>query len=175
MWKLLTGDFDVPYEGCIPATKPIEYQNKLPTERRIGFTDVVLLPGNDAAAISDSYMRTSVPSLHKRLLEHVDRVRKNESKEDYFGPSIIAFTGKRQFLMMYPRKKDEPKGIPFGKVPPHLLPANWPLPKDKCQVWVLPSSSGRAVMTHEQRAAPYRSLAEEYRRIMERDFASQKN
>jgi G:T/U-mismatch repair DNA glycosylase len=47
----------------------------------------------------------------------------------------------------------------FGKQT--RLPTRWPreLIADS-EVWVLPSSSGRAAMTTEQRALPYQQLAE---------------
>ena len=42
-----------------------------------------------------------------------------------------------------------------------MLPPNWPLPSS-CEVWVLPSSSGRAAMTREQRSEPYERLADRF-------------
>ena len=164
MWKLLTGNFVGGYRGCVPSGTPLEFQNQLPNQLKIGFTPVAVIPGSDAAEFSDDFMRSWVPNLHARLVAHRDRVRKNEHSNEYEGPSIVAFTGKRQFMMMYPTKKEEPRSLPFGRVPAELLPSTWPLDKQKCQVWVLPSSSGRAAMTHEQRAGPYRALAEEYHR-----------
>ena len=44
------------------------------------------------------------------------------------------------------------------------LPPGWPLPSST-EVWVLTSSSGRAAMTLEARAAPYRELASRLRTL----------
>lgn len=46
------------------------------------------------------------------------------------------------------------------------LPQEWPrecIPES--EVWVLPSSSGRSALTHEQRSTPYRQLAERLHQI----------
>lgn len=158
MWKLLTGELGE-FEGLLPRNSPIELQNKLPSEFEIGLTDVALVPGNDAAELSDKVMLCWRPNLYARLRAHVERV----NQTSYLGPSICAFTGKRQFTTLFESGK-APKNVPFGKLPADVpLPPTWPFPH--CQVWVLPSSSGRAAMTHEQRFTPYKQLAEELRRL----------
>uniref|UniRef100_A0A1D2A3E7 Uracil-DNA glycosylase-like domain-containing protein n=2 Tax=Auxenochlorella protothecoides TaxID=3075 RepID=A0A1D2A3E7_AUXPR len=40
-----------------------------------------------------------------------------------------------------------------------VLPAGWPLPPARCEVWVMPSTSGAAAMTREERVSPWRTLA----------------
>jgi hypothetical protein len=43
--------------------------------------------------------------------------------------------------------------------PPGLRPPGWPCPASATDVFVLPSSSGRAALTNEARRAPYVELA----------------
>jgi TDG/mug DNA glycosylase family protein len=52
----------------------------------------------------------------------------------------------------------KPAQIPFGRQ--SILPAGWPLPLDKTEVWVMTSTSGAAAMTKEARYAPWKALAE---------------
>jgi hypothetical protein len=166
MWRLLTGDFpsDGYFEGCLPSGASIEIQNRLPSEYGIGFVDIASVPGSDAAAFSDAFMRSWVPNFFARIRGHIERVRQ-QTDPNYEGPRIVAFTGKRNFMMIFKSKAEEPKQfVPFGRVPHELMPPEWPLPAST-SVWVLTSSSGRAAMTNEQRLEPYRALAEELRRV----------
>jgi thymine-DNA glycosylase len=75
---------------------------------------------------------------------------------------LIAFSGKRQFSHLFtpPLAKVEHYGRQTR------LPPGWPREcLDGCEVWVLPSSSGRAAMTTEQRAVPYQQLAERFHQL----------
>lgn len=49
--------------------------------------------------------------------------------------------------------------------PQRLLPAGWPFPAGRTEVWVCSSTSGAAAMTTEQREGPYQQLAERLRGI----------
>ena len=40
-----------------------------------------------------------------------------------------------------------------------VLPSGWPLDRRACEVWVLPSTSGAAAMSREERWGPWRALA----------------
>jgi TDG/mug DNA glycosylase family protein len=72
-----------------------------------------------------------------------------------FGPSVVAFAGKRQYAQLF---DTIPKRVEVGKQPPGSLPPRWPFCEDATEVWVLPSSSGRAAMTREARETPYLEL-----------------
>jgi TDG/mug DNA glycosylase family protein len=85
-------------------------------------------------------------------------------------PALIAFTGKRQFLELL---NIDPSGqlrrgkarvasaaVQLGKQPADMLPAGWPLPVDRTEVWVLTSTSGAAPMSNADRERPYKHLAE---------------
>ncbi len=43
--------------------------------------------------------------------------------------------------------------------PPNTLPPDWPFPPST-EVWVCTSTSGAAVLTNEQREAPYRAVSQ---------------
>lgn len=59
-------------------------------------------------------------------------------------------------------QRQRPAEIPIGRQ--EVLPEGWPLPLDATEVWVMPSTSGAAAMTREQRVGPWRQLAERLQR-----------
>ena len=68
---------------------------------------------------------------------------------------MVAFCGKKQFSVLFtPPLKRVEHGLQTMD-----MPSQWPFHRST-QVWVLPSSSGRAVMTKAEREGPYRELAE---------------
>mmetsp|Transcript_19866 Transcript_19866/g.63752 ORF Transcript_19866/g.63752 Transcript_19866/m.63752 type:complete len:325 (-) Transcript_19866:375-1349(-) len=158
MWKLLTGqlldkDGAGAFDGVFPADTPIEAQNNLPSEFGVGLTDMGLEPGNDANAYGKSVMLGWAQGLFRRLAAHKERAGG--------APALVAFTGVRQFRMMFPNN--------IGAIEPgeqtRPMPVGWPFEPAETRVWVLPSSSGRAVMTHERRRAPYAALAQAVARV----------
>lgn len=80
-------------------------------------------------------------------------------------PLVVAFTGKRQFRVLFPASGPSaaPKQVPYGRQT--VLPPDWPLPAGASEVWVLPSPSGRAVLTHAEREGPYCDLAHRIREL----------
>lgn len=80
-------------------------------------------------------------------------------------PLVVAFTGKRQFRMLFPATGPSaaPKQVPYGRQ--EVLPPDWPLPRSASEVWVLPSPSGRAVLSHAEREDPYCDLAHRIREL----------
>lgn len=82
-----------------------------------------------------------------------------------YGPAVVAFAGKRQYGQLFDRV---PKRIETGKQEPDALPPGWPFKKEgegATEVWVLPSSSGRAAMTKEAREGPYVELGKKLRGV----------
>lgn len=84
-------------------------------------------------------------------------------------PAIVAFTGKRHYMELLNldaagnlrrgKTRVSPASVQFGKQPPEQLPAGWPLPADKTEVWVLTSTSGAAPMSNAEREKPYAEVA----------------
>lgn len=156
MWLLLTGQSlsraaDLSFPGVLPRHAVISEQNRLPDKYGVGFTDLGLEPGNDASCFGRAQMLLWAGGLFARLAAH-------ERRAEGGAPAFVAFTGKRQFAMIFRRA---PGKLDFGEQA--LRPEGWPWPADSTRVWVLPSSSGRAAMTHEARIAPYRDLAQAIR------------
>lgn len=153
-----------PFQGFLPTNVEISEQNVLPQKFGIGFVDVLLTPGNDSSKFSRAVRQQWTPGFMHRLKSHVQRVNELEYNDSYKGPNIVAFAGKLQFMMLFPSTKLEPKDVSFGRLPYHKTPPKWPF-SNETQVWILPSPSGRAAMTHEKRLEPYRLCAEEFHRV----------
>lgn len=87
------------------------------------------------------------------------------SAEKGFGPTVVAFAGKRQYGQLF---DSVPKKVQTGLQDPDSLPPNWPFLRrgpGATEVWVLPSSSGRAAMTKEAREWPYVELGDRLREV----------
>jgi len=100
---------------------------------RIGFTDVVKRVETDSTKITTAEVRASVEAFRARLATA--------------RPRAICFTGGRQFDDLYPKMR-----------PRH----GWgrqPLDLDGAEVWVIPSTSGRAAAYRGQIAAVLADLA----------------
>ncbi|KAL3667362.1 hypothetical protein V7S43_007588 [Phytophthora oleae] len=180
MWMLLTGTLAPhSWKGIVPSTARIPEQNILPLVHGVGFTSIGMEPGNDASKYGKRTMEAWRDSFFQRLRRHAAQVclndhseamkRENEGEEVRktkcelpHAPILVAFSGKRQFSWLFspPLSKIEN----YGKQT--RLPPGWPheLRADS-EVWVLPSSSGRAAMTTAQRTLPYQQLAERLREI----------
>mmetsp|Transcript_12778 Transcript_12778/g.20666 ORF Transcript_12778/g.20666 Transcript_12778/m.20666 type:complete len:329 (-) Transcript_12778:2028-3014(-) len=151
MWKLLTGvslgKGSEPFVSILPQESTIEDQNILPSEYHVGLTDVGLEPGSNASTFGKAHIMKWSKSFFARLEAHTQRAGAP--------PVFIAFAGKRQLQMLF---QSRPPKVEFGEYL-HTLPDGWPFQRSETKVWVLPSSSGRAAMSHATRSAPYRDLA----------------
>ncbi|OQS00113.1 hypothetical protein THRCLA_06217 [Thraustotheca clavata] len=164
MWKLLMGDFHGrQWSGILPQDWSMTEQNVMPHGLGIGFSDLGHEAGNDAAAYGKAIMHRWKSEFYQRLQAHLERLRnslhsnKEQNCDNIYGhgPLLVAFTGKRQYSFLF----DPPlKRVDSGLQTSQSLPPDWPLPA-ACEVWVLPSSSGRAAMTDAARCKPYMDLA----------------
>ncbi|DAZ97844.1 TPA: hypothetical protein N0F65_002514 [Lagenidium giganteum] len=172
MWRLLTGTLPPlpPWQGVLPADAQVVEQNCMPFAHGIGMTSIGLEPGNDAAKYGKDTMVQWRRCFYRRLQRHMQRVCRLTHGADAtastgaiccsdpsgHAPMIIAFSGKRQFSWMFspPLTKVEH----FGRQ--SRFPPDWPREaRVGVELWVLPSTSGRAAMTREERALPYQQLA----------------
>ena len=169
MWKLLVRG------EIIPSAWTSDDCPRLAGELGIGFTDAGTEPGNDANAYGRAVMKEWREDLYARLRGHLcrasgraiggeegdvadeidDAAKTWRATAAAFGPSVVAFAGKRQYAQLF---DTIPKRVEVGKQPPGSLPPRWPFCEDATEVWVLPSSSGRAAMTREARETPYLEL-----------------
>ena len=161
-WKLLAKGRIVPEDW----TK--EDCPRLPGDLGIGFTDAGTVPGNDAGAYNRATMKKWRSDLYARLRGHVARCADASGDEDArvghrssmsiasrHGPDVVAFSGKRQYAQLFDAV---PSRVDAGRQPPESLPPGWPLCPGRTEVWVMPSSSGRAAMTREAREGPWVEL-----------------
>ncbi|KAH7492232.1 uncharacterized protein KRP23_1144 [Phytophthora ramorum] len=177
MWMLLTGTLSPHlWEGVVPATASIKEQNIMPHVHGVGLTSIGLEPGNDASKYGKTTMEAWRDSFFRRLRRHAAQVCLADHSHDAdcdekvlktpcklaHAPMLVAFSGKRQFSWLFspPLSKIEN----YGKQT--RLPPGWPHElRADTEVWVLPSSSGRAAMTTAQRTLPYQQLAERLHQI----------
>jgi hypothetical protein len=158
-WSLLVDGGVLPAEvpaGVVPGDSTVSRwtpaaANRLPDLLGIGITDVGCEPGSEA----DKYPRATMlrwrDDLYARLRAHRQRAGR--------APLVVAFSGVRQWSQLFePPLKRLPR---FGRQHAESdYPPRWPYKTCDTAVFVLPSSSGRAVFTKEERLAPYRQLGE---------------
>lgn len=179
-WRLLVKG------AIVPEDWSAEDCPRLPGELGVGFTDAGCVPGSDAARFGRATMREWRADLYARLRGHLCRASGydfgdgDEDTEDAvpvpgdtvpvpgddsaavaaaaargYGPAIVAFAGKRQYGQLFDAV---PTSVRAGRQDSNSLPPGWPFCPESTEVWVLPSSSGRAAMTREAREGPYVEL-----------------
>eukprot|EP01039_Chlorochromonas_danica_P000934 gene934-1016_t len=163
MWPLLAR------AGIIPAHYNASCDQQCPESCGLGFTDVLYgVCETDSSKISDDEVRSYKSSFYARLVSHCHRVAHNtRMTPEECCPRIIAFAGVRQWKALFPkshwraknglardqvREKEELFGVR------KVLPPDWPRELAGSTVFLLPSSSGAAPMTREQRQGPYMQL-----------------
>jgi len=126
--------------------KPCEYgmmDDWMLAEYSIGFTDVSRVPNSDSRALNNRYMRAESIDFYKRIKNHANRVK------GY--PKRIGFVGKRQYKLLFsPPLKSVDLGLQTE------IPDSFP---NDMEIWVLSSTSGRAVMSWSERLEPWVELA----------------
>jgi mismatch-specific thymine-DNA glycosylase len=109
----------------------------------IGFTDVSRVPNSDSSALNYQHMRLQSVDFYKRINNHAKRVK------GY--PKRIGFVGKRQYKLLFnPPLKSVDLGLQ-NKIPDSF-------PKG-VEIWVLSSTSGRAVMSWSKRLESWAELS----------------
>jgi TDG/mug DNA glycosylase family protein len=149
----------------VPTSFLAKDANRMPAELGIGVTDLGLEAGSDANEYGKPIMRKWAACLRRRLSAHLHRA-------GGVPPAIVAFTGKRQFSVLWEGAKSaaEIAALPFGKQTE--VPPNWPFRGDCSELWLLRSSSGRAAMTTEERNAPYEQLGRRLAQMNEQNERS---
>ena len=127
---------------CMPCEQGI-IDDWMLAEYSIGFTDVSRLPNSDSSALKTRHMRLQSIDFYKRIKNHANRVN------GY--PRRIGFVGKRQYKLLFnPLLKSVNLGLQTQ------IPDSFP--KD-VEIWVLSSTSDRAVMSWSERLEPWVELA----------------
>jgi TDG/mug DNA glycosylase family protein len=104
-----------------------EDDRALPASHGIGFTDVVKRVVTDSAQVATAELHAAAPGLRGRVA--------------YAGPRAICFTNTRAFAALFPGAW-QPRA--WGR-----QPVTFEAPIEKVEVWVMPSTSGRAAGYHE--------------------------
>ena len=113
-----------------------------------GFCDVIETPGNDASTISRRDFTQNAPSFLKRIDNYALSMNGALKR--------ICFVGKRQWKQLFHPILAH---CMHGKQSHEHRPPNWPDSLNGIDVWILPSPSGRAVLSNEERVSPYHDLA----------------
>ena len=142
-WKLL-GE-----SGIIDGEDP-KLDDILVDDFGFGFCDVIETPGNDANTISRQEFKGDAALFLKRIENYALSMNGSLKR--------ICFVGKRQWKQLFTPILAR---CDHGKQSNEHRPRNWPVSLIGVDVWILPSPSGRAVLSNEERGAPYRDLASE--------------
>lgn len=116
--------------------------------RGFGFCDVMEAPGSDAQQVSRNLMRQNIPVFMKRIEKYAISMNGTLRR--------VCFIGKRQWKHLFDHQLPR---CNHGIQPTDLRPEQWPEILDGVEVWVMPSPSGRAVISKEERQATYNDLS----------------
>lgn len=137
-WKLL-GESGLVEEGLSRATMFA----KLPDLMGLGFVDLFVTRGSDAKVVEQNARKDT--GWRDRFIQ---RVRDGTHGRP---PRILACVSKTVAQQLLPKWKGDFGPAGFGR--------EWNLPGlEQVQIWVLPSTSARAVLSHENRLAPFVAL-----------------
>jgi G:T/U-mismatch repair DNA glycosylase len=166
--------------GIVPASFTCVNDDDCPHQLGIGFTDLGTgYPETKSSNISDEMITDWAISLYQRLEAHIKRVAENlgsDASASAAAPKILVFCGVRQWKALFPANHFNAKKRPriddsqpaatknsFGHGKQEDRPVNWPKVLSSCEVYVLPSTSGAAAMSNEDRINPYRLFANRLR------------
>lgn len=182
MWAILKSTEIAPSDHIRGACD----DHLMPHASGVGFTDLGLgVPETQSSRLKPSDFAAWRPLFFNRLANH--------AKQAGQAPRIIAFAGKKQFMELFSKisKKRKaisthtredtiisaptttttaiqlqdacPSQIHYGKQ--FVLPTCWPLPVKETDVYVVPSTSGAAALSHADRYGPWQELSAQFHQI----------
>ncbi len=110
--------------GLTPGPVTPDDDRRLPAACGIGFTDVVKRVVTDSSTVSDRELRAATPAFRRRIA--------------YARTRALCFTTTRAFALLFPGVREAGA---WGRQPVTL---------EGAEVWVMPSTSGRAVAWRDQ-------------------------
>lgn len=144
LWKILQTTGLVPQELCEPRLHTC-----LPERVGIGFIDLFVSSGSDASRVQPNAEKDM--KWRRLFLERFERATMGKA------PMVVCCVSKIVGRKMLGGWKGEFGCVGNGR--------EWQLKGlEKSEIWVMPSTSGRAGMTWEQRVGPFKKLAERLRR-----------
>ena len=114
-----------------------------------GFTDFIEIPGNDANAIKMADILANKEIFIKRIEKYANDINSQLKR--------ICFVGKKQWKQQFSQALAK---CEHGLQDADLRPLLWSKQISDLDIWVLPSPSGRAVISDNDRLKPYLLLSE---------------
>lgn len=145
-WRLLKESSIIPPELCIPSS-----YMRLSSLFGVGFIDLFVTCGSDASKIGNDVIKRKDknPERDECRMEFIHRLNKATGNK---GPVILACVSKVVAKKLLQGWKGDFGFVGYGP--------QWKLTGcDETEVWVLPSTSGRAVLSWEDRIAPFHQLS----------------
>lgn len=113
-----------------------------------GFCDVIEQPGNNANDITPGQLRENTPLFLNRIEKYALSMNGTLKR--------LCFVGKRQWKHLFHPALAR---CDHGLQQRNIRPPSWPSILSEVEVWILPSPSGRAVLSKAERLASYLDLA----------------
>ena len=148
-WKLIdeSGLLDsVPYGNDADI---VQINDDMMVANGFGFTDFIEMPGNDANAIKRADILANKDVFIKRIENYANDINSQLKR--------ICFVGKKQWKQQFSQVLAK---CEHGLQDADLRPLHWPKQINDLEIWVLPSPSGRAVISNNDRLKPYLWLSE---------------
>ena len=118
-----------------------------------GFTDFIETPGNDANGIEMAEILANRDIFLKRIENYTNCINSQLKR--------ICFVGKKQWKQQFTQVLSR---CEHGLQDENLRPSHWPEQINNLDIWVLPSPSGRSVISNNERLKPYELLSEAIKR-----------
>ena len=148
-WQLITqsglGDSFQPENEA----EIVQINDDMMVANGFGFTDFIEIPGNDANAIKMADILANKEIFIKRIEKYANDINSQLKR--------ICFVGKKQWKQQFSQVLAK---CEHGLQDADLRPLHWPKQINDLDIWVLPSPSGRAVISNNDRLKPYLWLSE---------------
>ena len=148
-WKLIDESElldSVQYEN---ADEIVQINDDMMVASGFGFTDFIETPGNDANSIKMADILANKEVFIKRIENYANDINSQLKR--------ICFVGKKQWKQQFSQALAK---CEHGLQDADLRPSHWPKEINNLDIWVLPSPSGRAVISNNERLKPYIMLSE---------------
>ena len=148
-WKLIT------QSGLGDSVQPkneaeiVQINDDMMVANGFGFTDFIEIPGNDANAIKMAEILANKEIFIKRIEKYANDINSQLKR--------ICFVGKKQWKQQFSQALAK---CEHGLQDADLRPLLWSKQINDLDIWVLPSPSGRAVISDNDRLKPYLWLSE---------------
>ena len=148
-WKLINESGLRDYVQSENDAEIIQINDDVMVINGFGFTDFIEIPGNDANAIEMADIIANREIFMKRIENYASNINSQLKR--------LCFVGKKHWKQQFTKVLTR---CEHGLQDEILRPLHWPEKINKLDIWVLPSPSGRAVISNDQRLKTYQLLSE---------------